>query len=111
MHGQAQDFLRQLFRHGQAAGRDRIAAIGRLGMDRLQIMDGGRNIFGLQRGGALEQQDEQGGDALLGAAAPDRQQGVVDQRFLVRGEPGDVDLAWIASMTKFAELDYQRPDQ
>lgn len=27
------------------------------------------------------------------------------------GEPGDVDLAWIASMTKFAELDYQRPQQ
>jgi replicative DNA helicase len=25
------------------------------------------------------------------------------------GEPGDVDLAWIASQTKFAELDFQRP--
>ncbi|MBY0517632.1 MAG: replicative DNA helicase [Bacteriovoracaceae bacterium] len=26
------------------------------------------------------------------------------------GEPGDVDLAWIASQTKFAELDFQRPE-
>jgi replicative DNA helicase len=27
------------------------------------------------------------------------------------GEPGDVDLAWIGSQTKFAELEGQRPDQ
>lgn len=27
------------------------------------------------------------------------------------GEPGDIDLAWIASQTKFAELEFQRPEQ
>ena len=27
------------------------------------------------------------------------------------GEPGDVDLAWIASQTKFAPLEFQRPEQ
>ena len=53
---------------------------------------GGRGIaIGLQRCGALEEQDQQRSDALLGAAPPHREQRVVHQRFFVRGEPGHVE--------------------
>jgi hypothetical protein len=45
----------------------------------------------LQRRGALEQQDEQRRDAFFRAAPPDRQQVAVDQRLLLRGQPGHVE--------------------